>query len=120
MPHVSFVTVGGKHSKWNSRCDEMIHHVSKIRQKRMNNRLEFLCCIHQRSAFISVIYQRYLSALFISVQHLSAFNAIPQTVQVLLTFTIFQMRYPSVNMPSTNGWRSKDAFTEFVFGNLLK
>ena len=65
------------------------------------------------------IYQRYLSA-FISVQHLSAFNAIPQTVQVLLTFTIFQMRYPSVNMPSTNGWRSKDAFTEFVFGNLLK
>jgi len=107
MPHVSFVTVGGKHSKWNSRCDEMIHHVSKIRQKRMNNHLEFLCCIHQRSAFISV-------------QHLSAFNAIPQTVQVLLTFTIFQMRYPSVNMPSTNGWRSKDAFTEFVFGNLLK
>ena len=77
-------------------------HVSKISQKRMNNRLEFLCCIHQRSAFISVIYQRHLSALFISViyqRYLSAFNiyvafnAIPQTVQVLLTFTIFQMRY---------------------------
>ena len=55
----------GKHSKWNSRCDEMIHHVSKISQKRMNNRLEFLCCIHQRSTFISVIYQRSTS---ISVQ----------------------------------------------------